>query len=73
MSIGGKIKSFVTGEKAEEKEEKEKEEEKRISESKYPNEPCALCSGKGCDKKWAGQYWHKKCMRTMRKKAKGMV
>ncbi len=37
------------------------------------NEPCALCSKTGTDKKWAGQYWHKKCLRAARKGAKGMI
>ena len=64
MGLGGKIKGFVTG---------EKEESQSVSNSKYPSETCALCGGKGCDRKWAGQYWHKKCMRTMRKTAKGMI
>ena len=40
-------------------------------EGKY-DKPCALCGGNGSEKKWAGQYWHKKCMRKARKGAKGM-
>lgn len=67
MGLGGKIKGFVTGE------EGKKEESPAFTNAKYPNETCALCGGKGCEKKWAGQYWHKKCMRTMRKTAKGMI
>ena len=66
MGISGKIKGFVTG-------EKEKSAAASVSNVKYPDETCALCGGKGCDKKWAGQYWHKKCMRIMRKSAKGML
>ncbi len=65
MEIGKKVKGFVTGEKEEPGEQAPK--------TKYPDESCALCGGKGCEKKWAGQYWHKKCMRTMRKSAKGML
>jgi len=65
MGVGGKLKGFVTGEK--------EEEGDSFRDAKYPYETCALCGGKGCEKKWAGQYWHKKCMRTMRKTAKGMV
>lgn len=42
-----------------------------VPEGKY-SEPCALCGGAGTDKKWAGQYWHKKCMRQSKKAAKGM-
>lgn len=67
MGLGEKIKGFVTGEK------EKKEESQFVSDAKYPHETCALCGGKGCDRKWAGQYWHKKCMRTMRKTAKGMI
>ncbi len=53
--------------------EKTKKEKIEYVDAKYPNETCALCGATGCEKKWAGQYWHKKCMRTMRKTAKGMV
>lgn len=49
------------------KEEAESEEETGF------NEPCALCSKARTDKKWAGQYWHKKCLRSSRKAAKGMI
>jgi hypothetical protein len=57
------------------KEKKEEVQEKRIdfSNSKYPEETCALCSQKGCDKKWGGQYWHKKCLRSTKGMAKGMI
>ncbi|MFH0905930.1 MAG: hypothetical protein V1824_01170 [archaeon] len=41
--------------------------------SKYPSETCSLCSQKGCDKKFAGQYWHKKCLRSTKSIAKGMI
>lgn len=52
----------------------EKEEEKKVGESSEGkfNEACALCGEEGTEKKWAGQYWHKKCMRKSRKLAKGM-
>ena len=33
---------------------------------------CCVCSQPGADKKFAGQFWHKKCLRQMKKKAKGM-
>ncbi|HOD89912.1 MAG TPA: hypothetical protein PKK56_02435 [archaeon] len=59
---------------------KEKTETKKIKDNqinlataKYPNETCALCSQKGCDVKWGGQYWHKKCLRTTKNMAKGMI
>ncbi len=37
------------------------------------NENCALCNTPGVEKKWAGRYWHKKCLRRSKKVAKGMV
>lgn len=36
-------------------------------------EECALCGKGGTEKKWAGQYWHKQCLRRSRKSAKGMI
>ena len=41
-------------------------------EGKY-DETCSLCGQGGTDKKWAGQYWHKKCLRKGKKLAKGMI
>ncbi|MFH1751953.1 MAG: hypothetical protein ABH821_03385 [archaeon] len=43
------------------------------SEGKYGNEACALCGYGPAEKKWAGQYWHKACMRKAKKSAKKMV
>ncbi len=37
------------------------------------NEPCGVCGKAPTDKKWAGQYFHKKCLRKMKKMAKGMI
>ena len=37
------------------------------------DESCALCGEQGAEKKWAGQYWHVKCIRKAKKAAKGMV
>ena len=42
------------------------------SAGKY-NEPCGLCGKAPTDKHWAGQYFHKKCFRKMKKGAKGML
>lgn len=53
------------------KEEKKEETKEAEPEGKYVQD-CALCGGTGTEKKWAGQYWHKKCMRRARKSAKGM-
>ena len=58
--------------KKEKKEEDEKKEEQQAEPQGKYSEACALCGGEGTEKKWAGQYWHKKCMRRARKGAKGM-
>ena len=60
-------------EEEEEKKEGIKQEKNKESlpEGKY-SQPCALCGGEGTDKKWAGQYWHKKCLRKSRNMARGM-
>lgn len=66
--------AFSRKEEKEVKEAKEIEAQKQRAEpAKYPDETCALCGQPGCDKKWAGQYWHKKCLRNMRKTARGMI
>lgn len=57
--------------KKEELENKKKEEEAQ-PEGKYM-EACSLCGGTGTEKKWMGQYWHKKCLRTLKKSSKKMV
>ncbi len=64
------------GKKKENKDEKKKEikvQQIDLSKAKYPTETCALCNQPGCDKKWGGQYWHKKCLRTAKGMAKGMM
>ncbi len=53
------------------KEEEEKKEEQIQPEGRF-NQACALCGGTGTEKKWAGQYWHKRCVRRARRGAKGM-
>lgn len=60
------------GKKEEKKENDEKEDEIDLNIGKY-NEPCGLCGKAPTDKKWAGQYFHKKCLRKMKKMAKGMI
>lgn len=37
------------------------------------DEQCSLCGKAPTDKHWAGQYFHKKCLRKIRKGAKGMI
>lgn len=62
--------------KKKDKEEKEKTKptpQIDLQNSKYPNETCAVCNQLGCDKKWGGQYWHKKCLRSVKGMAKDMV
>jgi len=73
---------FKKKEKTEEEKQKELELQKQkakaipqidLANSKYPKEACAVCSQPGCDKKWGGQYWHKKCLRSVKGMAKDMV
>lgn len=81
MGLGGKLKRFVTGEpEPEEKDEEKKEEtpvepdyEEDEDEEEESSESCALCGGTGAEKKWAGQAWHKRCLRSARKGAKKMI
>ena len=65
--------AFNLFKKKEKTEEKNKTPEIDLTLCKYPNETCALCNKPGCDKKWGGQYWHKKCLRSAKGMAKGMV
>ena len=58
--------------KKEEKKEKESDDSSDSSSGKY-DEPCALCNKSPTEKHWAGQYFHKKCLRKMRKGARGML
>jgi len=68
----GKV--FIPPEKAQEKERTSN----RISDmiimpdEKYPD-ACALCGQPDTDKKWVGQFWHQKCLRKLKKGAKGML
>ena len=66
---------FKKNKKKENKEDKKENQTPEIdlSKSKYPDKTCALCNKQGCDKKWGGQYWHKKCLRSAKGMAKGMV
>ena len=58
--------------KKKESEEEKKKEQEEVPEGKY-YDPCSLCGSAGTEKKWMGQYWHKKCLRKSKKFAKGMV
>ncbi|MFH1392037.1 MAG: hypothetical protein ABIH20_07025 [Candidatus Diapherotrites archaeon] len=59
----------LTGKKEEEKEEKKAPE---IPQGKY-SEECSVCGNLGTEKKWMGQYFHKACLRKMKKQAKKML
>ncbi len=68
------LKKFIFGEeKKEEGSAAEQQEGSSDSSGGKFSEPCALCGAAGTEKKWAGQYWHKKCMRKSKKIAKGMI
>ena len=61
------------------KKKPEKKEEKKVV-APTPQAPaapvdkmCSYCGNGGADKKWAGQYWHKQCIRQAKKEAKGMI
>ncbi len=64
-------KKEITPEMSEDERQKVFAEQDRPK-GKY-DEACSACGGAGTDKKWMGQYWHKKCLRSARKQAKGMV
>ncbi|MCD4740503.1 hypothetical protein K8R43_04925 [archaeon] len=49
-----------------------KNEEKPIEEESGKGPECAACGQPGADKKYGGQYWHKKCLRKAKKQAKSM-
>ena len=62
----------TAGKKTEKKPAGKKEETGEEADEGF-NEPCALCNKAGTDKKWAGQYWHVRCLRSARRGAKGMI
>ena len=57
----------------EKKEEMENQKKAAVASSGKYSETCAMCGGAGTDKKWMGQYWHKKCVRSAKKGAKRMI
>ena len=52
--------------------QKKKEEPAAAPVGKY-QEACALCGNPGTEKKWMGQYWHKKCVRLAKRGARKMI
>jgi len=67
MTFGDFVKKLIpkVGEDKKTIEEVKKEQAKANS--------CALCQKEGADKKWMGQSWHTKCLRSAKKMAKKMV
>lgn len=51
---------------------KKEEEQDEVPQGKY-DEQCSVCSKAPTDKKWGGQYFHKKCLRKLKKMGKGML
>ena len=49
-----------------------KEEEIEAPVGKY-SEQCSVCGKAPTDKKWGGQFFHKKCFRKLKKMGKGML
>jgi len=68
MGLFDKIKQNLV----EAKQKKLEEKSPAVPAGKYP-EPCALCGGNGADKKYLGQFWHKKCLRGVKKQSKKMI
>ncbi len=54
------------------KKEETKGQEEEVPVGKY-EEACSLCGKSPCDKKWGGQFFHKKCFRKIKKGARGML
>lgn len=69
--FGKKSESDIEGKGEKPKTKSESGSESEV-EAKY-SEDCSLCGGKGSEKKWAGQYWHKKCIRAAKRGAKKMI
>ena len=73
----GLLDKLLGKKKEEKKEEKVEESEEDLAgidpNAKYADEICGYCGNAGCDKKFAGKYFHKQCIRSMKKEAKGMV
>jgi hypothetical protein len=65
-------KQEITPETPEEERQRILAEKDERPQGKY-KEACSACGGTGTDKKWMGQYWHVKCLRSARKQARGMV
>ena len=51
---------------------KKEEEIEEAPVGKY-SEQCSVCGKAPTDKKWGGQFFHKKCFRKLKKMGKGML
>ncbi len=69
MKLFGKI----FGKKKTEPQEKPEPEEVKEESKQVSSNVCVACGEPGADKKFAGQWWHKKCLRKARKMAKSMI
>jgi ribosomal protein L37AE/L43A len=50
--------------------------EKKVEKAREKEESshvCSACSQAGADKRYAGLYWHRQCLRKARKMAKGII
>ncbi len=53
--------------------EEKQEQPQALARGKYPDQECSFCGKLNADKKWMGQYFHKKCLRKLKKGAKKML
>ncbi|AJF59568.1 MAG: hypothetical protein QT03_C0001G0057 [archaeon GW2011_AR10] len=51
---------------------KKEEQQEEAPQGKY-GEECSVCGKRGTEKKWMGQYFHKRCLRGLKKGAKKMI
>ncbi len=76
MGLADFLKFGKKEEKTEEKKTAESQEDsgqESSEDAKYADKACALCGRDQAEKQWAGQYWHKKCFRQVKKGAKRMI
>jgi len=73
LKFGKKDEKTEEKKSSESKEAAEQETEESVEDSKYSDKACAFCGRDQVEKQWAGQYWHKKCFRMVKKGAKRMI
>ena len=47
--------------------------ESDLKNARHADKVCSYCGNTGADRKWAGKYWHKSCLRAAKKEAKGYI